>query len=123
MDVPPIRYARTSDGVNIAYYVVGEGPTVVRTLGWFTHIEQEWTWGHLPWPRLAEHVRLVLYDGRGFGLSDRDALAFTPDTEMLDVEAVVESAGLVNSRSSARQPAPMPPSDTSQSIPNRSRIC
>ncbi|MEE8336437.1 MAG: adenylate/guanylate cyclase domain-containing protein [Dehalococcoidia bacterium] len=94
MDTPPIRYARTSDGVNIAYYVVGEGPTVVRTLSWFTHIEQEWTWGHLPWPRLAEHVRLVLYDGRGFGLSDRDAQTFTPDTEMLDVEAVVESAGL-----------------------------
>ena len=94
MDTPQIRYARTSDGVNIAYYVVGDGPTVVRALGWFTHIEQEWTWGHLPWPRLAEHVRLVLYDGRGFGLSDREAPVFTPDTEMLDLEAVVESARL-----------------------------
>ncbi len=93
-DAPAIRYARTSDDVNIAYYVVGEGPTIVRTLSWFTHIEQEWTWGHLPWPRLAEHFRLVLYDGRGFGLSDREAQTFTPDTEMLDLEAVVESAGL-----------------------------
>ena len=37
-----IRFCTTSDGVRIAYATVGEGPPVIRVLGWFTHLEMEW---------------------------------------------------------------------------------
>ena len=53
---PPIRYARTRDGVNIAYSVTGEGLPLVRVLGWFTHIGLEWRWEALRrfWESLGE---------------------------------------------------------------------
>ena len=63
-------------------------------LGWFTHIEHEWDWGHLPWARLAEHFQVVLYDGRGFGMSDRKIDEFTIETELADLDAVVKATGL-----------------------------
>ncbi len=93
MEVPPIRYATTDDGQSIAYSVAGSGPTLVRVQGWFTHIEHEWPWGHLPWERLAEHFRIVLYDGRGFGMSDRDVDEFSAESESSALDAVVKALG------------------------------
>ncbi len=51
MEPPQIRFTTTEDGKRIACAEAGTGPTLVRVLGWFTHIEREWTWGHLPWER------------------------------------------------------------------------
>ncbi len=39
---PDIRFCTTSDGVRIAYATVGQGPPVVRVLGWLTHLELDW---------------------------------------------------------------------------------
>ena len=43
-----IRFCTTEDGVRIAYAKVGEGPPLVRVLGWFTHLEFDW---NAPWTK------------------------------------------------------------------------
>jgi pimeloyl-ACP methyl ester carboxylesterase/DNA-binding CsgD family transcriptional regulator len=86
---PVIKYARTSDGVNIAYYSIGEGPTLVYANPG-SHLEQEWrhteqrSWTE----QLAANFRLIRFDSRGSGLSDRPQ-TFTPEGATLDIEAVV----------------------------------
>lgn len=74
-----IRFCETADGAPIAYSILGQGPALVRVLGWFTHLEMEWRWPEMPafWERLAETHTLVRYDGRGIGLSGRWAGEFT----------------------------------------------
>ena len=72
---PRIQYAKTSDGVNIAFWTLGEGMPLVEmpTLPW-SHIQLEWqNAGYRSfYERLAENRRLVRYDSRGTGLADRD---------------------------------------------------
>ena len=68
-----IRFCRSSDGVQIAYSSVGQGPPLVRTGNWMTHLEKDLEspiWRHL-WRDLARDHTLVRYDARGMGLSDR----------------------------------------------------
>src|SRR4030095_15614328 len=71
--VPQTRYAR-SGGVNIAYQVVGDGPIdLVLVPGWVSNIDVFWeepTMARLL-TRLATFSRLILFDKRGTGLSDR----------------------------------------------------
>ena len=90
-----IRYCTTSDGVSIAYSVVGSGPFIVRVLGHFTHLEMEWEWPDLRrfWEQLAARFTVVRYDGRGMGLSDPYTGDFTEDTRQLDLEAVLTAVG------------------------------
>jgi pimeloyl-ACP methyl ester carboxylesterase/tRNA A-37 threonylcarbamoyl transferase component Bud32 len=90
-----IRFCTTSDGVSLAYSVVGAGPPVVRVLGHFTHLEMEWEWPDLRrfWESLAERYTVVRYDGRGMGLSDRYTGDFTEETRQLDLEAVLTAVG------------------------------
>jgi pimeloyl-ACP methyl ester carboxylesterase/DNA-binding CsgD family transcriptional regulator len=90
---PPARYARTSDGYDIAYFVAGEGLTMVRPPVAWNHISRQWTPEMLgpTYGALAAHFRLVLFDGRGQGLSTRglpESLSF--DDLVLDLEAVIE---------------------------------
>jgi pimeloyl-ACP methyl ester carboxylesterase/DNA-binding CsgD family transcriptional regulator len=91
---PVIRYARTSDGVNIAYYSIGEGPPLIYSNPG-SHLEREW--GHTEQRRwteqLAANFRLIRYDVRGSGLSDRKG-KFIPDEGILDIEAVVRQERL-----------------------------
>lgn len=92
-----IRYSTTEDGVPIAYSVIGSGPPVVRVLGWFTHLQMEWDWPELRafWERLAEHVTVVRYDGRGIGLSARwSDIEFTEETRQMDLQAVIDALGV-----------------------------
>ena len=88
-----IQYATTSDGVNIAYSVTGEGDPLVY-LPWFplSHLQAEWQLPELRhWhERLAEGRMLVRFDGRGTGLSGQDVTEFTVDARLLDLEAVVD---------------------------------
>jgi pimeloyl-ACP methyl ester carboxylesterase len=93
-----IAFATTSDGVRIAYATTGEGPPVVFVLGWATHLTEG-----IGSPlydaqgivrALSETHRYVRYDGRGFGLSERNVSDFTLDARVRDLEAVVDAAGL-----------------------------
>ena len=72
---PHIGYAH-SGGVNIAYQVLGEGPRdIVYVPGWISNIEVYWEEPALArfFTRLASFSRLILFDKRGTGLSDRVA--------------------------------------------------
>src|SRR3990172_5628600 len=92
-----IRFCTTSDGVRIAYATVGEGPPLVRVLGWCTHLEFERTlpdWDGSLWGALARNHLFVRYDGRGMGLSDRDISHFSLEAKVADLEAVVDALEL-----------------------------
>ena len=92
-----IRFCRASDGVRIAYAASGEGYPLLFVHGWASHLE---FWPKMPrgeefvHSRLAERYRYHRYDARGWGLSDRDVTDFSLEKKLLDVEAVVENAGL-----------------------------
>ena len=94
---PETRYAKSGD-VHIAYQVVGEGPIdLVLVYGWISHIEHQWEEPSLArfLERLASFSRLITFDKRGTGLSDRVAENALPTLEqrMDDVRAVLEAAG------------------------------
>jgi pimeloyl-ACP methyl ester carboxylesterase len=94
---PETRYAHSGD-VNIAYQVAGEGPTdLVYVPGWVSNIELMWeevAMGHFL-ERLASFSRLILFDKRGTGLSDRVSNDRLPTLEerMDDVRAVLDEVG------------------------------
>jgi len=94
---PQIQYATTSDGVSIAYWGIGRGdPTAVFvTSPPFSHIQLEWQWPEVRrfYERLAEDRTMVRYDGRGSGLSERDVSHFSLESQILDLEAVVDALG------------------------------
>jgi len=91
-----IRFCTASDGVRIGYATVGEGPPLVKTANYLTHLEHDWNgpvWRH--WLReLAQNHTLIRYDERGSGLSDWEVSEFSLDAWVRDLEAVVEAAGL-----------------------------
>jgi len=94
---PRIQYAQTADGVSIAFYTLGDGMHLVLMppIPW-SHIQLEWQdpEGRRWYERLSEKRKLVRYDGRGTGLSDREVTDFSLDAQMLDLEAVVDRLGL-----------------------------
>jgi class 3 adenylate cyclase/alpha-beta hydrolase superfamily lysophospholipase len=94
---PETRYAKSGD-IHIAYQVVGEGAIdLVLVQGWISHVEHQWEDPSLArfLERLASFSRLITFDKRGTGLSDRVAESALPTLEqrMDDVRAVMEAAG------------------------------
>ena len=93
--VPETRYARSGD-VHIAYQVVGDGPIdLVLVPGFVSNVEAMWT---SPLrarfvERLASFCRLIVFDKRGTGMSDRGSQVFTLEQRMEDVHAVMDAAG------------------------------
>jgi pimeloyl-ACP methyl ester carboxylesterase/DNA-binding winged helix-turn-helix (wHTH) protein len=91
-----IRYCTSSDGVRLAYASVGSGPPLVKTSNWLTHLDFEWgspIWRHW-WSALSLHHRVVRYDERGNGMSQRTVGDVSFDTWVQDLETVVDAAGL-----------------------------
>ncbi len=91
---PETRYARSGD-VNIAYQVAGDGPRdLVVVPGWISNIDLFWEEPRVArfFERLASFSRLILFDKRGTGLSDRVADVPTLETRMDDVRAVMDAA-------------------------------
>jgi DNA-binding winged helix-turn-helix (wHTH) protein/pimeloyl-ACP methyl ester carboxylesterase len=91
-----IRYCTTPDGVRLAYASIGSGPPLVKASNWLTHLDFEWDspiWRHW-WAELSAHHRVVRYDERGNGLSQRDVADVSFDTWVRDLETVVDAAGL-----------------------------
>ena len=92
---PETRYARSGD-VNIAYQVVGDAPRdLVLVPGWVSNIEVFWEEPACArfLERLATFTRLILFDKRGTGLSDRVADLPNLETRMDDVRAVMDTVG------------------------------
>ncbi len=90
------RYAKSS-GINVAYQVLGDGPLhLVYVPGWVSHLELAWEQPLLArfYQRLASFSRLVLFDKRGTGLSDRLAQLPTMEERMDDVRAVMDAVGM-----------------------------
>ena len=93
-DLPKTRYAKSGE-VHIAYQVLGDGPIdLLWVPGFVSHLEYDW---EHPRParffrRLASFSRLIRFDKRGTGLSDRVAIA-TLEERMDDVRAVLDATG------------------------------
>lgn len=101
-----IQYCMTGDGVRIGYAVTeptieagsgsGGGIPIVRTAHWMTHLEhdlKEPVWRHVLLG-LARHHRLVRYDPRGEGMSQREVTDINLEGWLRDLEAVADAAGL-----------------------------
>jgi pimeloyl-ACP methyl ester carboxylesterase len=92
---PLTGYARSGD-ISIAYQVTGEGPVdLVWTPGTVSHLDIDWEWP----PRarfleqLASFCRLIRFDKRGTGLSDRPTKAATLEERTDDIRAVMDALG------------------------------
>ena len=91
---PRLRFARTQDGVTIAFWREGEGMPIVHMpwLPW-SHVQLEWQNPEMQrwYEALMQEGCLVRYDGRGTGLSDRSPEDFSLEAQIMDIEAVVDS--------------------------------
>ena len=96
---PPLQYAKTADGLNIAFLTVGEGPTIVFASNIWGDAHE---YRHLAWHYAhgianglaAAGWRVVLYDVRGMGSSDRPPVDWSLDGRVQDLEAVVARIGV-----------------------------
>jgi len=88
---PRIQYAKTSDGVNIAYAVFGEGPPIVYAGGAFgeIHLYSSGVAGQFLDSLVEQGWRLIRYDGRGMGSSERGNTDCFLDARLRDLEAVI----------------------------------
>jgi pimeloyl-ACP methyl ester carboxylesterase/DNA-binding CsgD family transcriptional regulator len=95
---PPIQYARTSDGVRIAFMSLGSGPPVVFASNIFGELSQY----RIGWPHYREVTdrlvalgwRVIRYDVRGMGSSDRDIENLGLEARVRDLDAIVSHLGL-----------------------------
>src|SRR5262245_54467603 len=95
-----VKFARTRDGVTIAYTVDGEGPTIVFLTAWVSHLESTVEDLADPAVRFLDGLarggrrQLVRFDWRGMGLSDRDVGDLSIEKRVADLEAVVDALGV-----------------------------
>src|SRR4249920_2728212 len=102
MRSPDVHYAKTPQGVHIAYQVVGDGPVdMLFVPGYASNLQWQW---ELPsyarfLERLASFCRLIIVDRRGAGLSDRFSPEDLPPLEDLadDLEVVLDAVGSTQS--------------------------
>jgi class 3 adenylate cyclase len=94
VEVPETRYARSGE-VSIAYQVVGTGPLDLVFAPPLTHLELDWEIpsGARFHRRLASSCRLIRFNQRGVGMSDRIAGVPTLESRMDDIRAVMDAAG------------------------------
>src|SRR3990172_1124222 len=91
-----IRFCTAADGIQLAYSMIGQGPPLMKTGNWMTHLEYDLEspiWRHL-YRELVKDYTLVRYDARGNGLSDRTVDEISFEAFVSDLEAVVDAAGL-----------------------------
>jgi pimeloyl-ACP methyl ester carboxylesterase/DNA-binding CsgD family transcriptional regulator len=92
---PETRYARSGD-LHIAYQVFGDGPIdLVFSMGWVSHLDEFWTEPSFArfLRRLGSFARVIIFDKRGTGLSDRVTGMPTMEERMDDIRAVMDAAG------------------------------
>jgi class 3 adenylate cyclase/pimeloyl-ACP methyl ester carboxylesterase len=89
-----IHFCTARDGVQLAYSMIGQGPPLMKTGNWMTHLEfdlESPIWRHL-YRELAKDQTLVRYDARGNGLSDRIVDEISFDAFVGDLETVADAA-------------------------------
>jgi class 3 adenylate cyclase/pimeloyl-ACP methyl ester carboxylesterase len=97
MDAPRIQYAKTEDGVSIAYTTFGTGPPLVvlpALTASHLQVELQMPGRRQAYERLASRSTVVMFDRRGQGMSDRETVDFSEDAGCIDIEAVRQSLGL-----------------------------
>ncbi|WP_244508266.1 alpha/beta fold hydrolase [Mesorhizobium sp. LCM 4577] len=91
-----VQFCRALDGTRLAYASTGSGAAILRAAHWMSHLTFDWDspiWRH--WMgELSRHNRLVRYDQRCNGLSQRHVVDISFETMVSDLECVVEAAGL-----------------------------
>ena len=117
MERRDVRYARGGD-VSIAYQVFGEGPDHVLIRLWMGDLGSMWDQPLLAryFTRMAEFSRVIIFDKRGTGMSDRARAVPTLEARMDDVRAVMDAAGSERAvlsgggeaKRAAHKPAPAP---------------
>ena len=94
MELPEIEYTRSGD-VAIAYQAFGRGPRILVPVPTFSNLV--FPWSNVDWRdmynRFASFSRLIMFDKRGTGLSDRPRDLGPPETRMDDIRAVLDSVG------------------------------
>lgn len=94
MAEPQIQYARTSDGVSIAYATAGEGPCVILVPSSpNTHSQRQWDMMPDLYSGLTQRFHAIWYDSRGSGMSDRNATDFSRAAMVTDLETIADRAG------------------------------
>src|SRR5262245_8607460 len=91
-----VRFTSSVDGVRLAYAIAGSGHAVVRVPTWISHVEHDWqspVMRHLV-AEMASHYKLVSYDSRGVGMSQREVSDMSLEAWIRDLEAVADAAGL-----------------------------
>ncbi|HEU4760347.1 MAG TPA: alpha/beta hydrolase, partial [Dehalococcoidia bacterium] len=95
-----IRFCTASDGVTIAYSSLGAGTPILLVPGWVSHLELDLQFPHsqdfLEGLLAGDRRRVVRYDGRGTGLSDREVDDVSVAARVRDIEAVVDHLGLTS---------------------------
>lgn len=92
---PPVKYASAGD-LNIAYQVIGHGASdLIWCFGAYSHLDLLWEDPGFArtFERLGETTRLLVFDKRGVGLSDRTATLYTLEEQVDDIRAVLDAAG------------------------------
>lgn len=90
-----IRFCQSRDGTQLAYGIAGDGPPLIKTSHWLTHLEYDWQspiWTHVN-RHLLDGRTLVRFDQRGNGLSAWDIEDFSFERHLEDLKAVVDAAG------------------------------
>ena len=87
-----IRFCVATDGLRLAYSIMGQGPALVVPPAWMSHQELVWQQPEYRrfWESLATHHTLVCYDRPGTGLSDRNRTEFSVDSDVQDLETVID---------------------------------
>ena len=91
-----VYFANSFDGTRIAFAIAGNGPPLVKTANFMSHLDYDWrspVWRHWMEELTREHT-LIRYDERGNGLSDRNVEDLSFEAWVRDLEAVVDAVGL-----------------------------
>jgi pimeloyl-ACP methyl ester carboxylesterase/DNA-binding CsgD family transcriptional regulator len=90
-----IQFCAAPDGVKLAYAVSGDGPPLVMSATWLTHLEHQWeSLAWRPWlDAFSGEFKLLRYDQRGCGLSDRDPQDLSFEVWIRDFESIIDAAG------------------------------